>query len=77
MTTQDNRLGDIAESFLHLDKLASDLTKMTERWSRPPSCLARKNTSGTPYRYFRQLTEKRKPKPSPKRRFRFLDMLLL
>lgn len=31
MTTQDNRLGDIAESFLHLDKLASDLTKMTER----------------------------------------------
>ncbi|QJD85448.1 methyl-accepting chemotaxis protein [Cohnella herbarum] len=31
MITQDTRLGDIAESFLQLDKLASDLTKMTER----------------------------------------------
>lgn len=30
MITQDTRLGDIAESFLQLDKLASDLNKMTE-----------------------------------------------
>lgn len=31
MITQDTRLGDIVESFLQLDKLASDLNKMTER----------------------------------------------
>nr|WP_306220434.1 methyl-accepting chemotaxis protein [Cohnella sp. WQ 127256] len=31
MTTQDSRLRDIAESFLQLDKLASELNKMTDR----------------------------------------------
>ncbi|TVX99711.1 methyl-accepting chemotaxis protein [Cohnella terricola] len=31
MTTQDTRIGDIVESFLQLDKLASDLNKMTEK----------------------------------------------
>ena len=31
MTTQDTRIADIVESFLQLDKLASDLSKMTEK----------------------------------------------
>ena len=31
MTTQDNRIGEVTESFLQLDRLTSDLKKMTEK----------------------------------------------
>ncbi|MOA65608.1 hypothetical protein D3C78_1920600 [compost metagenome] len=31
MTTQDDRISEIKESFLQLDKLATDLNNMTQR----------------------------------------------